>query len=363
MKVKGLICVFCVFFLFQACGRKSAADFNSDFSLFKEYIVSFTGGIVSAQSDIRVVLAFEENNWKVNQVLDQDLFDISPSVDGKVIALSNNTIAFIPEKKLESGTEYQVTLHLDKLHPKVAEKNKELSNFNFTVKTIKQDFIVNTLDVQSYSKDYQYLNCVLKTADNIDLETAKKIVEAEHNGENLQLVFEKSTTVGKEFKFRIDSIQRLDSKSNLEIAYDGSDFDIDQKGTIDFPITALNEFKVVKTEIQEGDDQSLSINFSEPLEKGQDFKGLVAIQNTNNLKFSTQGNVLKIYFDKERVVEKPVEVVSEPVSEGIVTDSTVVVSDTTVVEESQEIVEVVATETVDASQKLTGELLLEVFQG
>lgn len=363
MKAKGLIYVFCVFFLFQACGRKSAADFNSDFSLFKEYIVSFTGGIVSAQSDIRVVLAFEENNWKVNQVLDDDLFDISPSVDGKVIALSNNTIAFIPEKKLESGTEYQVTLHLDKLHPKVAEKNKELSNFNFTVKTIKQDFIVNTLDVQSYSKDYQYLNCVLKTADNIDLETAKKLVEAEHNGENLQLVFEKSTTVGKEFKFRIDSIQRLDSKSNLEIAYDGSDFDIDQKGTIDFPITALNEFKVVKTEIQEGDDQSLSINFSEPLEKGQDFKGLVAIQNTNNLKFSTQGNVLKIYFNKEKVIEKPVEVVTEPVSEGIVTDSTVVVSDTTVVEESQEIVEVVATEADDASQKLTGELLLEVFQG
>ncbi|WP_300977216.1 alpha-2-macroglobulin [Flavobacterium sp.] len=363
MKVKGLIYVFCVFFLFQACGRKSAADFNSDFSLFKEYIVSFTGGIVSVQSDIRVVLAFEENNWKVNQVLDDDLFDISPSVDGKVIALSNNTIAFIPEKKLESGTEYQVTLHLDKLHPKVAEKNKELSNFNFTVKTIKQDFIVNTLDVQSYSKDYQYLNCVLKTADNIDLETAKKLVEAEHNGENLQLVFEKSTTVGKEFKFRIDSIQRLDAKSNLEIAYDGSDFDIDQKGTIDFPITALNEFKVVKTEIQEGDDQSLYINFSEPLEKGQDFKGLVAIQNTNNLKFSAQGNVLKIYFNKEKGIEKPVEVVTEPVSEGSVVDTTAVVSDTTVVEESQEIVEVVATEAVDASQKLTGELLLEVFQG
>jgi uncharacterized protein YfaS (alpha-2-macroglobulin family) len=366
VKAKGLIYVFCVFFLFQACGRKSAADFNSDFSLFKEYIVSFTGGIVSAQSDIRVVLAFDNNNWKVNQVLDNDLFDISPSVDGKVIALSNNSIAFIPEKKLESGTEYQVTLHLDRLNQKVAEKNKELSKFNFTVKTIKQDFIVNTLDVQSYSKEYQYLNCVLKTADNIDFETAKKLVEAEHNGEDLHVVFEKSNAVGKEFKFRIDSIQRLDSKSNLEIAYDGGDFDIDQKGTIDFPITALNEFKVVKTEIQEGDNQSLFINFSEPLEKGQDFKGLVAIQNTNNLKFSTQGNVLKIYFNNEKAIEKPVEVVPEAVSEVVVSDSTAVVSDSAVVEEveePEEVVEVVEPEVVVASQKLTGELLLEVFQG
>ncbi|WP_281323647.1 MG2 domain-containing protein [Flavobacterium sp. IMCC34518] len=362
MKTKGLIYVFCVFFLFQACGKKSAADFNSDFSLFKEYIVSFTGGIVSAQSDIRVVLAFDTNNWKVNQVLDDDLFDISPSVNGKVIALSSNTIAFIPEKKLESGTEYQVTLHLDKLNPKVVEKDKTLSNFNFTVKTIKQDFVVNTLDLQSYSKDYQYLNCVLKTADNMDFESAKKLVEAEHNGNDLKIIFEKSAAVGKEFKFRIDSIQRLDSKSNLEIKYDGNDFEMDQNGTIDFPITALNEFKVIKTEMSEGNNQSLTINFSEPLEKGQDFKGLVAIQNTNNLKFSTQGNLLKVYFNNERAIEKTVEVVPEVVPEDVSSDSTAVVSDTVVAEEPEEVA-VVEPEPIVDSQKLTGELLLEVFQG
>src|SRR6187549_2487331 len=115
MKTKGFVCALLVFFVFQSCRKKSAADFNSDFSLFKEYITSFTGGIVSAQSDIRVVLAFDKKEWKVNEVLDNDLFDISPSVDGKVVALSSNTIAFIPEKKLKAGTEYQVTLHLDKL--------------------------------------------------------------------------------------------------------------------------------------------------------------------------------------------------------------------------------------------------------
>ncbi|QZK91476.1 hypothetical protein K5V07_13605 [Flavobacterium sp. CHNK8] len=362
MKTKGLIYVFCVFFLFQACGRKSAADFNSDFSLFKEFIVSFTGGIVSSESDIRVVLAFDKKEWKVNEVLDNDLFTISPSVDGKVIALSSNTIAFIPEKKLESGTEYQVTLHLDQLNPKVAEKDKTLSNFNFTVKTIKQDFVVNTLDVQSYSPEYQYLNAVLKTADNMDLETAKKLIEAEHNGSDLKIVFEKTNAVGKEFKFRIDSIQRLESKSNLEIKYDGSDFDIDQKGTIDFPITALKEFKVVKTEIQEGDNQTLSINFSEPLEKGQDFKGLVAIQNTNNLKFSAQGNVLKVYFSNEVPVQKPVEVAPEPVEAVVTVDTSAVAVDSAVVEEPEEVA-IVEPEPVVDLQKLTGELLLEVFQG
>jgi uncharacterized protein YfaS (alpha-2-macroglobulin family) len=363
VKAKGLVLVFCVFFIFQSCGRKSAADFNSDFSLFKEYIVSFTGGIVSSESDIRVVLNFNKKDWKANQVLDSDLFDISPSVDGKVVALSTNTIAFIPEKKLKPGTEYQVTLKLDKLITIPKEKEKELSKFNFTVKTIKQDFTINTADIQSYSKEYQYLNCVLKTADNIDIETAKKLVSAQQKGKDLKIKFEKKSGSGKEFNFIIDSIQRYDEVSNLEILYDGSDFDIDQKGQLDVPITNINEFKIVKVEVPDGSNQSVLINFSEPLEKGQDFKGLVSIQNANNLKFSTQGNLLKVYFSNEAPAKKqePVPVAIEESTVSLVDSSTIVVDSAAAVVDDA--VEVVQNEEAEPQQILAGDLLVEVFQG
>ncbi|MBF7092206.1 hypothetical protein IUY40_11710 [Flavobacterium sp. ALJ2] len=363
MKTRGLVYVLFVFFIFQSCGRKSAVDFNSDFLLFKDYITSFTGGIVSSQSDIRVVLAFEKKDWKINQELESDLFDISPSVDGKVVALSSNTIAFIPEKKLKAGTEYQVTLNLDKLItlPKKGDDDKDLSKFNFTVKTVKQDFIVNTLDVQSYSKEYQYLNCVLKTADIIDVETAKKLVLASHNGKNLTIKFDKAASSGKEFKFIIDSIQRLPDASNLEISYDGSDFDIDQKGKMDFPITSINEFKIIKVEIPDENSQSVLINFSEPLEKGQDFKGLVAIQNTNNLKFSTQGNTLKVYFNNEKPVEEVVHDVAVVDTASVAVDSTSISVDSVAVA-VQEVVEEPEPQLM-FNQTITGELLLEVFQG
>ncbi|SNR67187.1 alpha-2-macroglobulin [Flavobacterium sp. ov086] len=363
MKAKGLVLVFCVFFIFQSCGRKSAADFNSDFSLFKEYIVSFTGGIVSSESDIRVVLNFDKKEWKANQVLDSDLFDISPSVDGKVVALSTNTIAFIPEKKLKPGTEYQVTLKLDKLIKIPKEKEKELSEFNFTVKTIKQDFTINTADIQSYSKEYQYFNCVLKTADNIDIETAIKLVSAQQKGKNLKIKFEKKSGSGKEFHFIIDSIQRYSEATNLEILYDGSDFDIDQKGQLDVPITNINEFKIVKVEVPDGSNQSVLINFSEPLEKGQDFKGLVSIQNANNLKFSTQGNLLKVYFSNEAPAKKeePVPVAVEESAVSLVDSSTIVVDSAVAVVDDA--VEVVQNEEDKPEQILSGDLLIEVFQG
>ena len=294
MKAKGLVYVFFVLFLFQACSKKSAAEFNSDFSLFKEFITNFTGGLVSSQSDIRVVLAFEKKEWKANQVLDNDLFDISPNVDGKVIALSTTTLAFVPEKKLDQDTEYQVTLHLSKLK----DVPKALADFRFTVKTIKQDFLITTNDIQSYSKDYQYLNATLKTSDHMDVETAAKIISAQQKDKKLKIKFDKAMSSPTEFKFIVDSIQRFVEDSSIDILYDGSDFDIEQKGKINYTIVGKDNFSVVNVEVANNSNQTLLINFSDPLLKGQDFQGLVSVETAENIKYAIQGNILKVFFDE-----------------------------------------------------------------
>jgi hypothetical protein len=61
----------------------------------------------------------------------------------------------------------------------------------------------------------------------------------------------------------------LESKQ-FEIKYDGSDFDIDQKG-LSISDYGIERVKVVKTEIQEGDNQTVSINFFGTLRKGTRF--------------------------------------------------------------------------------------------
>lgn len=353
--MKGFVLVVLMFFVFQGCSKKSVSDFNSDFSLFKEYISNFTGGIVSAQSDIRVVLGFNKGGWKANQVLDNDLFEISPSTDGKVVALSGNTIAFIPKEKLKQNTEYQVTFHLSKL----INTTKELSDFNFTVKTIKQNFVVLTNDIQSYTKDAQYLNCVLKTADITDLESAIKLVSAKQNGNNLPVKFDKSIRSGTEFKFVIDNIQRLNTESKVEIDFDESAIDVDEKDKIDYAIAAKGDFKIMKVDIPEGNNQTLTINFSETLLKGQDFRGLVSIQNARNLKFSTEGNLLKVFFNNEAPHNsKAVNTINEANENSSGVDA--VAGDSSVV---APIVEFEPADEVVTQQILTGDLLVEVFQG
>lgn len=350
LKTGKLIGLFLAIFVLHSCSKKSAADFDSDFSLYKEYISGFTSGFVSVHSDFRVQLVSNKSDWKPNQELDDDLFEISPSVSGKVVALSPNTIAFIPKDKLDQNTLYQITLKLSKIYDNVP---KDLADFNFSVKTIKQDFLVNALDLQSYSKDYYYLNGTLKTADNLSFEDAQKIIQAEQQSNRLKVKFDKAASTKTEFKFVIDSIRRFDDDSQIEIAWDGDDVDIDTKGKLTFPIPGKNRFKVLKIEVGDANNQSILINFSDPLKKDQDFKGLVAVENTRNLKFATMGNVLKVFFSNEA---KNPEVDKGNITSAV--DSTMAVVDTVATPSDYAVA-------VDAAQEesFSGTKLVEVFQG
>ena len=293
MKIAKIVFLTFIFFLVQSC-KKSTAEFNSDPALFKEYISGYTSGIVPVSSDIRVVLAFDKSEWKTNQVLDSDLFDISPSVSGKVIALSANTVSFVPNKKLKNGTQYQVKFNLAKL----LKVDDNLKEFKFTVTTLKQDFTVNTLDIQSHSRDLQYLNVLVKSADELSAESAAKLISAKQNGDKLKVIFKKELSSDTQFHFVIDNIKRGTSNSTIEINYDGNAIDVDQKGTIDYDIVARDNFEVVKVEVVDGESQTLQINFTDPIEKMQDFSGLLAIESAYNLTYSVAGNILKVFLEK-----------------------------------------------------------------
>ncbi len=272
MKISKIIVYFLGIFLFFSC--KKSSNFDSDASKFKDYLTSYSSGLVSVNSDIQVGLNFGKSDWLPNQELDRDLFEISPNVKGKVVAINQNLVAFKPEKPLDQDTEYQVTLRLDK----IVEVNDEIKEFNFTIKTIKQDFIVQPTELQSYNKEYQYIKGVIKTADNLDFTSAEKLLEAEHNGKDLKIKFDKKISTSNEFYFLIDSIQRGNKNSKVEILWDGDDFDIEQKGETSFEIPSKNTFKIISTTpIKEG-NQAIYINFSDPIKKEQIFDGLVDLQ-------------------------------------------------------------------------------------
>ena len=278
--------------LLHSCSQPSGKDFDSDPTLYRDYITSFSSGVISTRADIKVGLAFTKKEWQAGQELAADFYTLSPAVQGKVFFLPDNSIAFRPATKLEPDTEYRVTLQLSKF----IKLPDSLANFNFRIKTLKQDFMVLTQDLQSYNRDWQFLNSSLKTSDAMDLATARKLVTVTQGNRKLPLRFDGVAGTPTEFHFIIDSIQRQAQDSKITISWNGKPYGINQQGSQEYTVPGKDNFKVLTMQPAEGDNQTLLINFSDPLRKDQDFSGLVAVESVENLKYAVDGNLLKVFF-------------------------------------------------------------------
>ncbi|MBQ0734868.1 alpha-2-macroglobulin family protein [Aquimarina celericrescens] len=297
MQLSRILSVLLVVTLVFSCKKKDAqaiAEANaSELNKYQDYISDVSTGVISVLDNVYVVLQTPVKGWDDNQELSKKLLKVSPSVKGKVIAVNNRTISFQPEEGFDEDTQYTFTLDLEDLVKEI--KNDLDEEFVFSVKTLKQQFSILTNNLQSYSKDWQYIDGTLTSSDQLKFDIAKKLVTATQKGKNISVKFSESLDKSRQFTFRIDSIQRFEEDSEVEIKWSGEDFDIDTKGKDVLTIPGKNNFSVLSVSVANVDNQYVEINFSDPLKKNQNFNGLVTISGANNLKYTVNGNVLKVY--------------------------------------------------------------------
>ncbi|MCM4150510.1 hypothetical protein DHD05_02810 [Arenibacter sp. N53] len=284
-------------FIFSCNSKKDTAKTPIDnLNLYQDFITEVSHGIISVKADVRVVLNRPVDSWESGQVLGSDLLQVIPKTKGKVVALDRRTIAFIPEVSFQQDSTYGFTLDLGAIIP---EAPKDLQHFNFSVKTLKQQFSVYAQTVQSYSKDYQYIEGQLKSADQLSLKNAKQLLVVKQKGKNVPVKFDSSIAEGTQFHFKIDSIQRFTEDTELEVVWEGKVLNIDSSGKNFIKIPGKSNFSILEVNVETGDKQIININFSDPLKKGQNFKGLVVLEGDNNPKYNVVGNTLKVYPSKE----------------------------------------------------------------
>ncbi|WP_438710475.1 alpha-2-macroglobulin family protein [Aquimarina muelleri] len=284
-----------------SCKKKDAqsiADANaSELTKYQEYISDVSSGVISVTDNVYVVLQTPIEGWNDNQELSKDILSVSPKVKGKVIAVNNRTISFQPEEGFEEDTAYIFTLDLESLVKDLKEDVDE--EFVFVVKTLKQQFSVLTDNLQSYSKDWQYIDGTLTSSDQMKFDTAKQLITATQNGKKITVKFGESLENSRQFSYRIDSIQRFEDDSEIEITWSGKSVGIDTEGSSVLSIPGKNNFSIISVSVANADQQYVEINFSDPLKKNQNFNGLVTISGESNLKYTVNGNVLKVYPKQE----------------------------------------------------------------
>ncbi|MBN2039440.1 MAG: hypothetical protein JW864_05330 [Spirochaetes bacterium] len=256
------------------------------------YINSYTTGMISKDSMIRVMFNQDLIDQKDIGKNAGGIFEFDPGIKGKGEWSAPNEIVFIPEAKLTSGERYRVSLDLEDY----IEYPEDADDFFFYFETIHQDFDF-TLNGFRFSnlKDLSSLQFhgSVNTADIENTGNIKKILSAFQDNRKLNIVWDKDEE-RLQHGFVIENIKKEKETSQLFLKWDGSTIDIDKNGEKKIAVPAKGVFEVTDVQAIIRDEQYISITFSEPLKKNQNLTGLITLQD-NTVRTTIENNIIRAY--------------------------------------------------------------------
>ncbi len=189
MSIKSIFAVFFITAL-SICGltyySSSSAKNDSGFinPAYKEYISAYTAGYVSVESKILIVLQ-EETTAEIEEgkEVDNNLFDFSPSIEGKLTWIDKKTIEFKPATKLNSNQTYKASFHLGN----VLSVSDDLKEFEFEFATLKQAMEITIDEYKAGENNTLQIEGTLATADYADNLLVEKTTQASQGSSSLQI--------------------------------------------------------------------------------------------------------------------------------------------------------------------------------
>ncbi len=280
-------------FPFQSCSDSETENQFINLA-FSQYIVGFTSGIISKKSEIVIQLAEENKHFtSIGDVLDKELFDFSPNIEGVAIWKNNRTIVFQPNESLESGTTYTIEFELGE----IVDVEEELEVFEFTLATRIQSFTVNIDGITPYETQKLEWNSFtgnIATADFLEDEKVEDVLKVAQNGTQFTLKWTHNAA-GTIHEFVVDSVERKVEPQILLLEWNGNKYDIEIENKLAYEIPSLNDFKIMEVKVIQQPEQHIELRFSDPLKLGQDLNGLIRLEDYSNFKFQVNGNVVKAY--------------------------------------------------------------------
>ncbi len=279
MSIKTILAVFFITAL-SICGltyySSTSAKNDSGYMnpAYKEFIAAYTSGYVSVESKVMIVLQEETTaDIEIGKEVDNNLFDFSPGIDGKLTWLDKKTIEFKPAQKLSSNQTYKASFHLANVLP-VTDDVKE---FEFEFTTLKQAMEITVDNYKTNENNQLQIEGTLTTADFADNLSVEKTTQASQGGSALTIkwLHENSTT----HHFSIDNIQK--GKGNLIISYNGEAIGAAEKNSREITIPNTNEFVLLNVLIENDPDQNITLQFSDKIDPHQNLDGLISITNPN----------------------------------------------------------------------------------
>ena len=294
MKRKSLFLfiVLCCFLFALSCAKEEEASDRKQAVQAK--ISAYTSGTISRESTIKV-LFFDDmvDATSLNTPLDKSPITFKPKIKGEAVWTDTRTLEFRPAQKLPEGEEYAATIHSADFMEIVGDTKE----FSFKFAAMQQSFEITVGGLEATSeKDtkVQQLRGTIVTADVEDGDKIEKMLEASQQGKKLTATWTHSDTK-REHSFIIGGILRGEDSSKLVLRWNGKPIGVDEKGERIVTVPPISTFAVAEAKAIQVREQYVEVRFTDPLRKNQDLSGLIRADDRRDLRFTIEGNIVRVY--------------------------------------------------------------------
>lgn len=278
-----------IFFVPSCKKTQEFPTFNPEFI---HYISAYSSGVIDKTSSIKVVLLKPVEDTTGLFKKTQSLFKFSPSIEGSAKYLDAQTFIFEPNEPLPAGKVYQASFKLGS----IIEIKKELRTFKFQFETERQHLSYSYSSLNSHADpSMQYLEGRVRLTDEVEVEDLKDVLYARLGG-GPKLNVKWSHSYGKNYNFRIDSIERGEESAMLTCAFSGSSIGASESYNKQFVIRGLADFNISNVDVVLEPDQKIVLNFSDPLDPNQDLNGLITVSGVTKFQLDRSNNSVTVFF-------------------------------------------------------------------
>ncbi|HTL81452.1 MAG TPA: MG2 domain-containing protein [Bacteroidia bacterium] len=299
LAIASVVVITMVIIPFISPKSNSAVEMTKVDPAFGAYVSAFTSGIISNESYIRVTLANDYTGpITLDKPTDENYFTFDPDISGKTYWIDTRTLEFRPDKRMPSDQNYNVEFDLGKL---ITDLPSNLQTLKFNFHTMRQGIEVDLGAMKTTDRKtmkWQQMEGILSTADAADDSIVERVLTATQSGNTKMKV--KWTHDGDHVThhFVIDSISRGDKAGKITVSWDGKPLGVDKKDSKDITIPSLKDFVVTDVRVEQGQEQCVVVEFSDPLQEKQNLDGLVTIKDEEGLRFTVEDNDIKVYPDE-----------------------------------------------------------------
>ncbi|MDZ7371059.1 MAG: MG2 domain-containing protein, partial [candidate division KSB1 bacterium] len=276
--------------LLLSCGKeqssvrgKASAALNSH-----PLVEAYTSGFVGRTSTIRVVFVTDlVDSSRVNTLIQPSPFTFSPKLSGEAYWADRRTIEFRPRGRLAAGVTYQAEFDPRRL----SEVDLGDAVFSFRFSTIVPAMEVHPEGFIIEGDRLQFEGRV-SLSEIADIDDPLSLLKARLG--NKELPLQREGEDRRAFRFRVTDIQRAEKPMTLFISWDGKTAGIEGRGALEIPVPAKSAFELLSARAVQEEGEFIELRFSQALQS-RNFTGLVQVDGSDNLRFSADRNVLRIY--------------------------------------------------------------------